>query len=93
MEKNIAPPNVEVDGSKILYATDLLEREMDLKDKNIVVIGSGMTGLETAEYLASKGNNVTVVEMLKQIGPDVYDVVLYDIITRLKKIKCKLNAF
>lgn len=66
---------------------------MDLKDKNIVVIGSGMTGLETAEYLASKGNNVTVVEMLKQIGPDVYDVVLYDIITRLKKIKCKLNAF
>lgn len=88
--KNIAPPNVEVDGSKILYATDLLEREMDLKDKNIVVIGSGMTGLETAEYLASKGNNVTVVEMLKQIGPDVYDVVLYDIITRLKKLNVNL---
>lgn len=88
--KNIAPPMIEVDGEKVLFATDVLERELDVEDKKIVVVGSGMTGLETAEYLAAKGNSVTVVEMLKEIGPDIYGSVLYDIVTRLKKLDVEL---
>ena len=37
-----------------------------------VVIGGGATGLETAEYLAEKGFNVTVLEMLSAMGRDIF---------------------
>jgi NADPH-dependent 2,4-dienoyl-CoA reductase/sulfur reductase-like enzyme len=57
-----------------------------------VVIGSGMTGLETAEYLAGLGNQVTVVEMQARVGPDAYLPNLIDIVTRLKKNGVQLLA-
>ena len=39
--------------------------------ENVVVIGGGLVGLEVAEYLADMGKNVTVVEMLDEIGKDL----------------------
>ncbi|MBI9106524.1 MAG: FAD-dependent oxidoreductase [Spirochaetales bacterium] len=38
----------------------------------VAVIGSGMTGLETAEYLAARGKKVAVIEMADVIGPGAY---------------------
>jgi len=38
---------------------------------NIVVIGGGLVGLEVAEYLAEKNNNITVVEMLDEVAKDL----------------------
>ncbi|MBQ4649792.1 MAG: FAD-dependent oxidoreductase [Firmicutes bacterium] len=38
-------------------------------DKHIAVIGSGLTGLETAEVLAAMGNMVKVLEMAGTIAP------------------------
>lgn len=63
-----------------------------IKNKQAVVIGSGMTGLETAEYLADMGNQVTVVEMRPRVGPDAYLPNLIDIVTRLKKNGVELLA-
>lgn len=37
----------------------------------VAVIGGGLVGLEVAEYLAEKGNAVTVVEMLDEAGKDL----------------------
>lgn len=37
-----------------------------------IVIGGGMTGLETAERLAADGNKVIVVEMSQVIGNGIY---------------------
>ena len=39
--------------------------------QKVAVIGSGLTGLETAELLVDKGNTVTVVEMADKIGPGI----------------------
>ena len=39
--------------------------------KNLVVLGGGQTGAETAEVLALEGKKVTVVEMLEDIGLNV----------------------
>lgn len=69
-----------------LEAIDVLENRQQFDKKNIMVIGSGMTGLETAEYLAAQGNQVTVVEMLKDIGPGLYAGLLFDITSRMKKM-------
>ena len=82
---SIVPELPGVHGENVVLAIDVLDKEMDVKNKKILVVGSGMTGLETAEYLAEKGNEVTVVEMVKEIGPGVQGSVLYDITTRLKK--------
>lgn len=81
----IVPELPGIHGDNVLIATDVLEKKMDIRDKKIVVAGSGMTGLETADYLAEKGNKVDVIEMQKEIGPGVYGSVLYDVTTRLKK--------
>jgi NADPH-dependent 2,4-dienoyl-CoA reductase/sulfur reductase-like enzyme len=37
----------------------------------VVVVGGGMVGIETAEYLAEKGKKVAIVEMLPKIGLDL----------------------
>ena len=37
----------------------------------IVVIGGGLVGLETAEFLADRGNDVSVIEMLGKLGADL----------------------
>ena len=51
----------------------------------MAVIGSGLTGLETAEKLAEDGNRLLVVEMLEQIGPGAYHQNLEDVLGRLKE--------
>ncbi|MEJ2720449.1 MAG: FAD-dependent oxidoreductase, partial [bacterium] len=42
--------------------------------KRVLVIGGGMVGLETAEYLTEKGHSVTVVEILDQVAADMEPV-------------------
>jgi NADPH-dependent 2,4-dienoyl-CoA reductase/sulfur reductase-like enzyme len=64
--------------------------QTSLEGKKVTVIGSGMTGLETAEYLAEKNNKVTVIEMLEKIGPGAYLPNLIDVVTRLKKYGVEL---
>lgn len=49
----------------------------------VVIVGSGMTGLETAEVLALRGCDVTLVEMLDRPGGGVYPTVLSDILNRI----------
>lgn len=51
---------------------EVLCDEKPLYGKKVTVIGSGATGLETAEFLCARGNEVTVVEMLDTIGQGVY---------------------
>lgn len=88
----IVPEMPGIHGENVVIATDVLDQKMDIRGKKIVVAGSGMTGLETAEYLAEKGNDVEVIEMQKDIGPGVYAPVLYDITTRLKKYGVKMHT-
>lgn len=54
-------------------------------DKEIVVVGSGMTGLETAELLMEQGKAVIIIEMADQIAPGAYLTNASDVIKRLKE--------
>lgn len=83
--KPIIPGIPGVNHVMVCTVVDVLSGETVIKNKQVVVIGSGMTGLETAEYLADQGNQVTVVEMQSRIGPDAYLPNLIDVVTRLKK--------
>lgn len=49
----------------------------------VVVIGSGMTGLETAELLAVRGCTVTLVELLPQAGRGLFSTVVNEVLERI----------
>lgn len=88
----IIPELPGVTGDNVSTVVDVLSGAAVIRGKRAVVIGSGMTGLETAEYLAEQGNQVTVVEMQPRVGPDAYLPNLIDIVTRLKKNGVQLLA-
>jgi len=43
----------------------------DLKGKKVVVVGGGAVGLDVVEFFAPRGADVTIVEMLPEIGKDL----------------------
>lgn len=81
----IVPKIPGADGANVCTTTDVLSGRVDLSGKRVAVIGSGLTGLETAELLAEQGCRVTVAEMQKDIGPGVYVQVYWDVIPALRK--------
>ncbi len=64
---------------------EVLNGAVEVNNKTIAVIGSGMTGLETAHYLTERGNKVTVVEMADEIAPGTWMQHRDDILPHLKK--------
>lgn len=69
---------------KAVLAEQILSGEVKLTGKSIAVIGGGVTGLETAEYL-SENNKVTIVEMMNAVGTTLYPSVLHYLKERLDK--------
>lgn len=73
------------DRENVYTTTEILDGSVSLEGKRVAVIGSGMTGLETAELLAEQGNSVSVVEMADTVAPGVWMQHTDDIMPRLRK--------
>lgn len=73
---------------------DILSGEKQIRQSNIAVIGGGMTGLETAEYLTAnyEGNKVVVLEMAGAFAPNISPIVRLGLIGKLKKAGVTLSA-
>lgn len=63
------PPIKGLDQAGAIFANDALLGE-SIVGKNIVVIGGGLVGAETAEHFAVHGSTVTIVEILPEIVCD-----------------------
>lgn len=74
-----------VDLPHVCTTTEILDGSIKLKKKRVAVIGSGMTGLETAELLCETGNQVTVVEMADSIAPGTWMQHIDDCMPRLER--------
>ena len=59
------------DGDNVYMAQDVVDGKYTFSGKKVVVVGGGVTGLETAEML-SKDNDVTLVEMTASVGDALY---------------------
>lgn len=77
-------PNIANEGIPVIQALDLLGGRV-LAGNNVLVIGGGLVGLETAEYLNSQLRQATVVEMLDEVGKDIGDSVKYFMFKALKE--------
>ena len=63
-----------VENSNVVSAWDVLEgKEVTGK---CVILGGGLVGAETAEYLANRGHEVTIVEMMERIAAQESQTVL-----------------
>jgi NADPH-dependent 2,4-dienoyl-CoA reductase/sulfur reductase-like enzyme len=64
-------PNIEgIECENVVHANDVLRGIKPVGDK-CVVIGGGLVGAETAEFLAVGWHKVTIVEMLDEIIPSL----------------------
>lgn len=71
------------DLANVYTTTQILSGEVVLKGKKVALIGSGMTGLETAEMLVDKDNKVTIVEMADTLAPGTWFQHLDDVVPKL----------
>ncbi|CAK9331629.1 NAD(P)/FAD-dependent oxidoreductase [Thermoanaerobacter kivui] len=84
------PAKINLDADINPYtAVEVLEGNIP-KGKDIAIIGGGLTGLETAEYLSKKGKNVTVLEMKEEVGENIYPMIKKLLLNRLKELKVNI---
>ena len=99
-EKNIAEGNPDVvivatgaapiipnipgaDRKNVVTALEVLGGEEEVGER-VLIVGGGMIGCEAAEYLAEKGKQVTILEMLERIGADIGMTTRWVIMQRLR---------
>ena len=76
------PPVKGIDGDRVCTAEDVLLGKARPTGA-VAIVGSGMTGLETAEMLAGDGCDLALVEMLDSVGPGIYPSVVEDVMSRI----------
>jgi len=73
-----------IDRENVVSSWDVLSGKVCPKN-DVAIIGGGLTGCETAEYLVEKGRNVTIIEMLDQIATDMESYTKIYFFKRLDK--------
>ncbi len=82
-------PNIKgIDNPKFVKAVDVLEGKKEV-GTNVLIVGGGMVGVETADFLGEHGHKVTIVEMLPEIAKDEQDAVKYFLMQRLNSYGVK----
>jgi 2,4-dienoyl-CoA reductase-like NADH-dependent reductase (Old Yellow Enzyme family)/thioredoxin reductase len=84
----VEPIIPDIDGMKDIQfysAFDILGNHQELGER-VLVIGGGLIGMETAEYLAQQGKNITVVEMLAEVAGDMELLAKNLMMKRLKNL-------
>lgn len=80
----VVPRSMAVIPGYVFTPDQVLSGQAAFCDAHIVIVGSGMTGLETAEYLTAQGNMVTLVEMGDKVAPQAYGTQIMDVMKHLE---------
>ena len=72
---NLTLPIPGVDNKNVVSSWDVLANKVEVNGR-VVVIGGGLVGAETAEYLANRGCEVLIVEMTDKIAKEESSTVL-----------------
>ncbi len=73
-----------IDGENVMDAIDILDGTKTPGNR-ILMIGGGMTGVETADFLAEHNKAVTIIEMRPDIALDEASAPRFFLIPRLKE--------
>ena len=75
-----------IDRPNVYVAEDVLTERVRFSGRKIAVIGGGLTGMETAEYLQTGGNEVFEVEMVDAMGAVGFPLMIMDATSSLAKL-------
>ncbi|MCR5795893.1 MAG: NAD(P)/FAD-dependent oxidoreductase [Solobacterium sp.] len=67
--KPACPPIEGIDGPRVTTAQEILDNNVN-PGQTVLVVGGGMTGVETADYMGEHGKAVTILEMRPDIALD-----------------------
>lgn len=88
---NPLTPNIPgVDGKNIKQANDVLLGEP--VQGNVLVIGGGLVGVETAEYCTDYCDKVSLIEMESDIATDIYLTVRDSLLRRFKQEEIEVHT-
>ena len=59
-----------VSGSSVYTFADVLGGKSGIENKNVLIAGAGVTGLECASYLNARGCRTTIIDMLDTVAPN-----------------------
>jgi len=85
----IVPEIRGVERKHVVLAVDVLDGKSPV-GMNVLIIGGGSVGLETASYLAAKGRNVKVVEMKGHFAPNMGRIARFALRRHLDKDNVEL---
>lgn len=73
-----------IDGKNVIQAVDILDGKV-VPGRNVLIIGGGLTGVETADFLSEHNRNVTIIEMRGDIALDEAMIPRAFLMPRLEK--------
>ena len=80
----VIPKGIGAEREFVHTPDQVLSGKVRIENSSVVIVGSGMTGLETAEYLAEKNNQVTMIEMADRVAPAAYGTQVSDVMKYLE---------
>jgi len=87
-------PNIKgINNPNFAKAVEVLDGKKEV-GRSVLIVGGGMVGVETADFLGEHGHKVTIIEMLSNIAIDEEAAVRYFLMERLAKygVKAITNA-
>ena len=79
-----------INGKEVYTVPEVLTENVVLDGKTVVIVGSGLAGMETASFLGSRGCEVTVIEMQSTICAGVFPQVVADELQHLQSYGGKI---
>ena len=81
--------HIDKEGSKVASILGMINHindyPEDMTGKKVVVVGGGAVGLDVVEFFADRNADISIVEMMDQIGRDLDPVSKNDTKTMMKK--------
>lgn len=78
-----------IDKENVVLAEDVISGKVDIKGKNVAIIGGGVTGLETAEMFGGDCT-ASIYEMAGAVGTSLYATVARRLIARVEATGTKI---
>ncbi len=85
---SVQAPVISCDGKPIVPVTshDVLNGNVSVK-QNVAIIGGGITGVETAEFLAKQGKKIIIIEMKQEIAEELSPLRKCFLDEKIKRLK------
>ncbi len=84
-----AIPKIDIEKGNIVFASEILNGTVEA-GQNVIVVGGGVVGAETAEFLACKNKHVSIVDMLGVACADMPMFARDDLMHRLQELRVNI---